>query len=102
MSGRASNSSLLKFAGSALCFGLRVYSLSSNCIGIASGSGTEIGVASTVNLAVLVFGHHGAPSVHSVAEHGNQYTPQYFSNFAALGSSTHDLRNSQLEPGNIA
>ena len=41
------NSSLLAFAGSALCFGLRVSSLSSSCIGVASRSGTEIGGAST-------------------------------------------------------
>ena len=38
----------------------------------------------------------------SVAEHGNQYTPRCFSNFAACGSFTHVLKNSPLEPGNIA
>ena len=72
---------------------LRVSSLSSGCIGVASGSGTEIGGASTAILATLGFGHNGAPSVCSVAEHGNQYTPRCFSNFAAFGSYTHVLRN---------
>ena len=43
------NSSLLTFADSALCLGLRVSRLSPNCIGVASGSGTEIGGASTAN-----------------------------------------------------
>ena len=36
----ASNSSLLTSAGCALCLGLRASSLSSNCIGVATGSGT--------------------------------------------------------------
>ena len=58
--------------------------------------------ASTANLAVQGFGHNGAPSLYSVAEHGNQYTPRCFSNFAAFGSVTHVLRNFPLEPGNIA
>ena len=71
----ASDSSLLTFVGSALCLGLRVSSLSSNCIGVASGSDTEIGGASTADLAALGFGHNGAPSVCSVAQRGNQYTP---------------------------
>ena len=54
---------------------------------------------STANLAILGFGHNGTLSVCSVAEHGNQYTPRCFSNFAALGSFTHVLRYSPLEPG---
>ena len=72
--------------------GLRVSSFSFNCIGVASGSGTEVGGAASVNLAVLGFGHNGAPVVCSVAEHGNQHTPLCFSNLAAFGSFTHDLK----------
>ena len=94
--------SLLTFAGSALCFGLRVSSLCSSCIGVASGSGTEIGGASTANHATLGFGHNGAPSVCFVAEHGTQHTPRCFFNFAAFGSFTHVLKNVPLEPDNIA
>ena len=95
VSGCASNSSLLTLAGSALWVSVFPHSLPTG-IGVASGSGTEIGGASTANLATLGFGHNCAPSVCSVAEHGKQCTPRCFSSFAAFGSFTHVLTYSPL------
>ena len=83
------------FVGSALCLGLRVSSLSSNCIGVASGSGTEIGGASTAHLAVLGFGHSGAPSVCSQGL--NRAPGSWKSNFG-IGSRSEISMNGMTPP----